>query len=288
MKNSSEETYDIVAIIGGKYNIAFGHRRTPFSTNAMHTHDYCELVVYTEGHKSVCVNDAVYVSGSWCAFTFRPGEAHCGIHKNGEYHERYVINFVPDVFDGLPGGRNLLRCFFDREAGEYNRIVMPEEESERCRALLDEIFTFDTAETPEAEGLILANFLTCLGLFNRFYKSDIRRQDDVMPGVLADMLRYINENLSAPLAVGGLSHRFGVSVATTERLFREVMLMTPKRYIFMRRIEAAKIQLMGGASVTEACYRAGFNDYSHFIADFRRETGVTPSKYRETAAKTTK
>lgn len=46
-------------------------------------------------------------------------------------------------------------------------------------------------------------------------------------------------------------------------------------------MELAKVLLLSGATVTEACYGAGFGDYSHFIADFRREVGVTPAKFRE-------
>ncbi|MBQ3028199.1 MAG: AraC family transcriptional regulator, partial [Lachnospiraceae bacterium] len=42
----------------------------------------------------------------------------------------------------------------------------------------------------------------------------------------------------------------------------------------------AKALLQEGASVTEACYRSGFNDYANFIRSFKKVTGVSPGKYR--------
>lgn len=279
MNNSSDRAYDYNAYIGGGFDITLSHRKSIFATNKMHCHECCELTIYTEGRKSVCVNDSVYISDSGCAFTFRPDEMHCGIHREGEYHERYVITFHPDCFDKLPGGRDLLRCFFKREAGEHNMIVMPDAETARCLELLDEIFIFSGSGLAERESMMLGNFIVCLSMLNRYYLSGFRRRGDEMSELLSGMIRYIDSNLTSPLSISGLSRSFGVSVATTERLFGDSMLMTPKRFIFMRRIERAKRLLRGGATVTEACYGSGFRDYSHFIADFHREVGVTPAKY---------
>lgn len=280
MKKSSEKTFDRAVFIGGAFGIDIGHRRSVFDTNKMHTHDHCELVVYTEGRKSVFVNDSVYISERGCAFTFRPGEGHFGLHRRGEYHERYVLNFSPRCLDTIPGGASLLRCFFEREAGENNMIVMPEEETAECFRLLDRIIETGYGDLPERQSLMLADFIRCMSLFDRYYMSGLRRGGDVMPELLGGMIRYIDENLTSRLKVADISRRFGVSVATTERLFCGTLLMTPTRFIFMRRIERSKKLLIGGASVTEACYGSGFSDYSHYIADFRRETGMTPARYR--------
>jgi AraC-like DNA-binding protein len=35
-----------------------------------------------------------------------------------------------------------------------------------------------------------------------------------------------------------------------------------------------------GRSATDACFAAGFQDFSRFISKFRREFGMTPAKYR--------
>lgn len=280
MKNSSERIFEHNAYIGGGFDIMISHRRSVFATNPMHCHENCELTIYTEGHKSVYVNDTVYISDSGCAFTFRPDEMHCGIHRAGECHERYVITFSPDSFDQLPGGRGLLRCFFEREAGANNMIVMPDRETARCLELLDEIFIFSDSTLAERESMMLGNLIVCLSMFNRYYLSEYRRHGDGMSELLNGMIRYIDTNLTASLNISELSRCFGVSISTTERLFRDSMLMTPKRFIIMRRIQYAKKLLQSGASVTDACYNSGFRDYSHFIADFRREVGVTPAKYK--------
>ena len=54
---------------------------------------------------------------------------------------------------------------------------------------------------------------------------------------------------------------------------------TINKYIVTRRIAEAKHLLMQGAPVTDACYRSGFNDLSHFIRTFHNAVGVPPGKY---------
>ena len=39
--------------------------------------------------------------------------------------------------------------------------------------------------------------------------------------------------------------------------------------------------LDNGASISEACFNSGFEDYANFITLFRKNYGVTPKKHRD-------
>ncbi len=277
--HSGEFVHDVH--IGGTFDVYISHRRTPFSTTPMHSHDFCEFVMYTEGRKSVYVNESIYISDIGCVFTFRPGERHSGVHREGELHERYMAQFPVGIFDGIPGGRELLSCFFDREAGKNNMIILPGDVTYEGFSLLDEIIMLGEGENPAREALILANLIRFLSLLCRYYQSDNAATSDLMPAPLREIISFIDANLRQLLRVADLCDRFGLSVSSLERLFHSTLGVTPRRFIFVRRIELAKILLNGGATVTEACYGAGFGDYSHFISDFRKEVGVTPAKFCE-------
>src|SRR4029453_15865292 len=48
-------------------------------------------------------------------------------------------------------------------------------------------------------------------------------------------------------------------------------------YILWLRLQRAACDMMNGASVTNAAYRAGFSDAAHLTRTFRRMLGATPS-----------
>ncbi|WP_228054750.1 helix-turn-helix transcriptional regulator [Gloeocapsopsis crepidinum] len=53
-------------------------------------------------------------------------------------------------------------------------------------------------------------------------------------------------------------------------------------YLTQRRIKRAKVLLsVTQFAIAEVAYRIGFYNQSHFTAQFRKLTGVTPKQYRE-------
>ena len=256
------------------------HKRTPFSTNMFHAEtEECELTVYTEAGKSMCVEQSVYITAGISAFTFRPGELHCGIHQPDNLHERYVLHIHPQKFSVLPGGAALLRCFFDREAGQHNMIVLPYDEEKTAMAHLDHIFSVAESDAPDRDAVIAADMILYLAALNRHYLDDLPQQHG-MPQILQSVLSDMEKRFSQPVSLSSYAAAAGISISTMERLFRAILQMTPGQYLHSRRMVCAKTYLRRGSSVTEACFAAGFRDYSHFIADFRRQMGITPAQYR--------
>lgn len=280
MNNSSNPIlFEREVCIGGDFGINIAHRSTKFRTNGMHSHDYCELTVYTEGKKSVFVNDSLYISSGGCAFTFRPGEMHCGLHNGNAIHERFVIGLRPDCFRSIRGGDKLLRCFFERETGRNNMIILPEAETNEGFRLLFGIMEAGESSLPERDAVMLSDLIRYLGLINGHYLDNAEKKNDMMPELLRGIISFIDANISDRITVTGLAERFGISVSTFERLFYDTLETTPRKFIQKRRIEYSKLLLRSGATVTESCYMSGFGDYSHFIAYFKREVGITPFKY---------
>ncbi len=277
MKNSSEARQYERSVRIESLGIGISHKRTYYRGNNMESHDVCELNIQRECCDRIFVGDSIYELDGACVFTFRPGEIHSGINDTNRLHERYIISFMPDCFDFLPDGGRLLRCFFEREPGKDNMTLLPADELSECFSLLDAIFEADSESLPERGAVMLSCLIRILAIVNRRYGATSGR--GAMPEPLRRMIGYIDENLQSPLRVGELSREFGVSVSTAERLFVGCLGITPRRFILLRRIEYAKRLLRDGAAVSEACFGAGFGDYSHFIADFRKVVGITPAKY---------
>ena len=72
----------------------------------------------------------------------------------------------------------------------------------------------------------------------------------------------------------------GVSPYHFHRLFRRIAGVTPKAYADAQRLARVQAELAGGALVTAALYRAGFNSSGRFYAAADAMLGMTASRYR--------
>jgi AraC family transcriptional regulator len=99
---------------------------------------------------------------------------------------------------------------------------------------------------------------------------------------LADLLRFIDENLESGLTVADMARAMGMGVHCFARSLRLAKGCTPYQLIQTRRIQLAKLMLREKQmSLAEIGFRLGFATQSHFTAVFHRSTGFTPKAYRQ-------
>jgi AraC family transcriptional regulator len=86
----------------------------------------------------------------------------------------------------------------------------------------------------------------------------------------------------SPPSIATLADEAGVHPVYFTRVFRAALHATPGKIARRARLERAAADLLrGGKSVAAVAHGAGFADHSHFCRHFRREFGLTPSRYRE-------
>lgn len=81
------------------------------------------------------------------------------------------------------------------------------------------------------------------------------------------------------LSVTGIASQHGISARTLNRLFASEGT-TVMRWVWSQRLAASYRAISDGSvrQVTEAAYRFGFKDSSHFARAFRKEFNIAPSK----------
>lgn len=93
---------------------------------------------------------------------------------------------------------------------------------------------------------------------------------------------FIEEQLAEDLAITDMAAVVHMSPFHFARAFKHAIGQPPHRYLTQRRTERAKVLLsVTRLSVAEVAYRVGYKNKSHFIAQFRRATGMTPKVYRD-------
>ena len=99
---------------------------------------------------------------------------------------------------------------------------------------------------------------------------------------LARALNAFHQSPSDNWTVETLALAAGMSRTSFAVRFQNMMRMTPIEYVTKWRVEIAKkILLKPGTSLTDAAEGAGYASDSAFARTFKRETGMTPAKFKK-------
>jgi transcriptional regulator GlxA family with amidase domain len=99
--------------------------------------------------------------------------------------------------------------------------------------------------------------------------------------LVADAQTWLQIHMKEPGALEKLADHLGVSSRTLIRRFKQVMSVTPNRYLQNLRIDTAKRLLeTSGGSIESIMLQVGYNDLSSFSRLFQKKTGLTPRAYR--------
>lgn len=99
---------------------------------------------------------------------------------------------------------------------------------------------------------------------------------------LEQIVRYIEANMDQKLTVGVLARRFGYSLTTLHKKFKQCLGMSLYGYIQEQRMRKARALLVGRQhySVVEIALACGYIDSSNFLTAFKKRYGHSTTYYR--------
>ena len=93
---------------------------------------------------------------------------------------------------------------------------------------------------------------------------------------------YIERNLSRELSLEEVADMLGLNPSYFSQLFKQMTDETFIQYRIKRRMEKAKKLLaIPHYKITDISHEVGYADHPHFTKTFKKNTGYTPSEYRE-------
>lgn len=92
---------------------------------------------------------------------------------------------------------------------------------------------------------------------------------------------YIRQNPSSNLSLADLERQFGMGKYSIQKMFKEVMGISPRKYVEECRIMLLKRNLRNGEPLPGAVYKTGYNSQSWLYEDPSSKLGMTPSSYRK-------
>lgn len=207
-------------------------------------------------------------------------EWHCGpgeaavLHPD-EAHDGQAGPSTESVYLGLHVDPHLV---FDASGGRALPFV-PESVFDLARPPAETIgplLDFNTTLDELLRTELIAAIVDLLQCFSEGEKEIPRR---LARAALARVHDMISDCSASACSSAELEAIAGIDRWTLARQFRAAYGTTPSRLRCLRRLERARTELVGGASLAAAAQMAGFADQSHMTRQFKRAYGLSPGRW---------
>ena len=95
---------------------------------------------------------------------------------------------------------------------------------------------------------------------------------------IKEVIDYINDNLTSKLSLEDIASRFYIKRQYLCKLFKQATGFTVNKYISYKRIVLVREYYLKGMSLSVACEKAGFSDYSSFYRAYSNIMNESPRK----------
>lgn len=268
----------------------------PFSVNKgvhavpfpVHTHDYTELMIVTDGSASHIVEGKAYNIQRGDVVVMMPSFSH--ELQNVQNLEHYNLRFdleklllLKTDVEKLLGFQQLFVIYpFSRCNNEYSsRLTLDDMQLEKVEMLCDLMCSEWNERKDGYKWVIKSYFLALITYLARIFSPNVTGYSPKMPEIL-DTAYYMQENSSREITVPMLSKLACLSPRQYSRVFREVYGVPPNEYLMnIRMSQACRIMRSTNKSIAEVCLACGFSDRVSFARMFKNRYHVTPGKYRK-------
>lgn len=215
-----------------------------------------------------CVADgAGYVKTTFGEFQLKPNVAYyipqstLVATRCDDFMIQYFVDFMP-LSDFIPMENLFL---FNTVSNEYDLIL----------SLIKKLMNMGDSITENVKKTAIMNMI--LSCFVKEPSFAIKRNSPMLA-----VAERINLGYPQKLSVTDLAKEFGYNTDYFSHVFKETFGLSPQKYIINKRISVAKhLLLTGDKSVSEIALDCGFSDPLYFTRLFSKETGVSPSFFKQ-------
>lgn len=266
--------------IVAKYNHHHGNYK-------VHDHDFVEIVVITAGtcrHQSV-LGKTLPKSGD--VFLLRPG----AWHGYSEVDDLCLYNCCFDtallghelnwMADDPALSRFLWGNPLSPECGGISTSYLAAPALGTCIEYLKKLEALRTLDYHTHHGDHVGLLIQILSLISRNCPREAEDSDSKHHGAVTAALKLIDQSPTEEWTLTRLSSLVQVEPTYFVRLFREIVGLPPMAYLMRRRLElATQLLRQRGLTISDVAEKAGWLDANYFSRCFRKNFGMTPSRYR--------
>lgn len=272
-----------------------------FGSLSDHMHDYLQIWYVSKGEFIHTLYGQKYRMIQGNIFVLPPYSVHRVEMIPGKEMEVLGCEFMPafinERLEGMPAEPQLfdlsfIKPFITTEDRVPLKITLTGGSDLAVKELLTEMLNEFGSRGPFYDILLKANLLKLLAIVNREH-AEQGKHISVSAGnapyreLILESVQYIHDHYDQPLWLEDLCAMTMMSRTSFCRRFKEVTGWTFSQYLANYRIRMAmRLLTEPELTVTDVCFKVGFNELPYFCRIFKKYTGTTPAYYKKNAFKT--
>jgi AraC-like DNA-binding protein len=243
-----------------------------------HYHTFHKIILLLAGRASYAIEGERYALSPGDFVLVGRGSIHRPELESGTFYERMILYISPEYLARLRTDECDLESCFHRAQADF-RYVYHTGTDEAVTTLLRQLEQAWQEDAFGADILRRALFMHLMVAVNRATSAESYIPPAAADGKVVALLQYLNAHLLDDLSIDDLSRRFYISKYYMMRRFKAETGYTIHSYITEKRLLLAQQELQRGATLSEACYRSGYQDYSTFSRAYKKRYGRVPSAH---------
>lgn len=245
----------------------------------LHYHDFYEIVIYLGNAGKFLIKDKEYAVRYGDIALINIFSSHM-LSYNDIYYERFSICIDPNLLLSFNTSSCNVLSIFSENSRSYPILHLNDEKFEKYLGIINKFKTINLSHGEDIFKKALLHLLVSY-LYDDCYSGiDFGQIDSVHIGIIAQLIEYINDNLSENLSLERLGSIVNYSPSYICRIFKKFTGYTIVNYIVEKRIEKAISLLREDIPLNQVADKVGFNNYSYFYKTFKKNTGFNPQNYR--------
>lgn len=198
-------------------------------------------------------------------------------------YESYLIKFSPEFIQPLIDviGQNVFEELYDQRVCSFTKDAQ-----EKIQQIFADMESEYNKSTPYKnlilQGMLFRLFTTILE--NRLPEERVIYHPTPLTTPIVDAISYIETHYDDKLTLEHVANVAHLSTAYFSRLFAEQLGMPYSEYLSNVRIRHAKVLLaQTNKSIMDIALETGYCNGDYLSTQFKKSTGLTPSKFRKAA-----
>ncbi len=265
----------------------------PSFVGVMHKHHFIEIVYVLQGEAEHIVGENHYPVKRGDVIIINFDTPHM-FRSLGDGFSAYDFMFKPDFFDVADiGGANfeslstsfLFYSLFPDETPLGSDLQLSPSASVEFAALFDKIYNeYRTRDKGYIDLIRAYGIELIIKLFRHLDKDRSRSISEKQRQLVLRAVEYLKDNFDSPVSIGDLAARTFLSKDYFGHLFKDTTGVSVSTFIQKLRVEeACRLLTATQRTVTDIALACGFSDMKFFYSCFKKLTGTTPARYRNSS-----
>lgn len=255
------------------------HLETHSFIEKPHRHTFYLVVLFTKGSGSHHIDFAKYDIKPGTLFVLQPGQIHHW--ELSADIEGYIIFYAQQLYNLYFGHKKIEDYPFYQSVMNRPDLFFENDELAQIQPYFDFILKENLTNSPK-KGDVLLNLLDCIHIeISRKYLLETHHVSHTYNYKMHQFEQFLEQFFTTEKSPSFYADKMNITLKHLNRISKSILNQTVTELITTRVVlEAKRLLINPKLSINEVAEVLGFDNYSYFTKLFKKQTGVTPSAFR--------